>query len=52
MRKLVKVNNSRKDSVEAYACSCKCNCPCYGRTNQVTEAVSKSSAKAQSPNSK
>lgn len=26
MRKLIKANNSRKDSVEAYACRCTCNC--------------------------
>lgn len=52
MRKLVKANTNRKDSIEAYACACNCSCPCAGRTNQVTEAVSKSSAKAQSPNTK
>lgn len=51
MKKLVKANTGRKDSIEAYACACNCSCPCIG-TNQVTQAVSRSSSKAQSPNSK
>ncbi len=43
MKKLVKTNTNRKDSIEAYGCSC--NCPCYG-TNKVTQAVSNSASKA------
>ena len=40
MKKLVKANTGRKDSVEAYACSCTCSCPCSGGANKVTQAVS------------
>lgn len=52
MKKLVKVNNSRKDSIEAYACTCTCSCPCTGGANKVTQAVSTSSTRAQKPNNK
>lgn len=48
MKKLVKANTGRKDSVEAYACSC----PCSGGANKVTQAVSNSSTRAQRPNNK
>lgn len=41
MRKLIKANNSRKDSVEAYACRCSCSCICTG-SSKVTQAVSRS----------
>ena len=43
MRKLIKANNSRKDSVEAYACRCSCSCSCtVGNNSNVTQAVSRS----------
>lgn len=42
MKKLVKANTNRKDSIEAYACTC----PCYGSTNKVTQAVGNSASKA------
>ena len=41
MRKLIKANNSRKDSVEAYACRCSCSCICTG-SSKVTQAVNRS----------
>ncbi len=42
MRKLIKANNSRKDSIQAYACSCSCSCACMGGNNKVTQALSRS----------
>lgn len=51
MKKLVKANTGRNDSIEAYACTCYCSCPCTG-TNKVTQAVSNSSTRAQKPNNK
>lgn len=44
MKKLVKANTNRKDSIEAYACNCYC--PCNGSENKVTQAVSRSASKA------
>ena len=44
MKKLVKANTNRKDSIEAYGCTC--TCPCYGSTNKVTQAVGNSASKA------
>ena len=44
MRKLNKANNSRKDSIQAYACSCNCYCACNS-SNRVTQAVSSSAAR-------
>lgn len=52
MKKLVKANTGRKDSVEAYACTCPCSCPCTGGSSKVTQAVSKSATSAQKPNNK
>lgn len=52
MKKLVKANTGRKDSVEAYAYACNCSCPCAGGANKVTQAVSNSSTSAQKPNNK
>lgn len=43
MRKLIKANNSRKDSVEAYACYCTCACT-NNINNKISKAVSKSTA--------
>lgn len=54
MRKLIKANNSRKDSVEAYACRCSCSCSCTG-SSKVTQAVNRSahsSSTASYPNYK
>ena len=44
MKKLVKANTNRKNSIEAYGCTC--TCPCYGSTNKVTQAVGNSASKA------
>lgn len=55
MRKLIKANNSRKDSVEAYACRCSCSCGCTVGNNKVTQAVNRSahsSSTASYPNYK
>lgn len=45
MRKLIKANNSRKDSIQAYACSCNCYCACNNSSNRVTQAVKSSAAR-------
>lgn len=45
MRKLIKANNSRKDSIEAYG-NCNCTCSCTTSSNQVTKAVSNSASRA------
>lgn len=51
MRKLVKVNNSRKDSVEAYACRCSCTCYCTGDV-KVSQSSSKSVKSTLAPSTK
>lgn len=48
MRKLIKANTSRKDSVEAYACGCSCTCACTTTKVKVNQASSKYVSKAQS----
>lgn len=45
MKKLVKTNTNRKDSVEAYACSCNCVCACTNSNIRVTQAVRNSATR-------
>lgn len=45
MRKLIKANTNRKDSIEAYG-NCNCTCSCTTSSNKVTKAVSNSASRA------
>lgn len=48
MKKLVKVNNSRKDSIEAYANGCTCSClTCSTSSNKVSRSASNAVTNAQ-----
>lgn len=51
MRKLVKSNTSRKDSVEAYACYCHCECYCTGDP-KVEQSSNKSVKSTLAPSTK
>lgn len=52
MKKLIKANNSRKDSVEAYAvCGCYCTCVCTGNA-KITQSSNKSSNSTVAPSTK
>lgn len=51
MRKLVKSNTSRKDSVEAYACYCHCACYCNS-SPKVDESVTKNVKSMNAPSTK
>ena len=52
MKKLIKANNSRKDSVEAYAvCGCYCSCVCTGNP-KITQSSSKSTSSTVAPSTK
>ena len=52
MRKLIKANTSRKDSVEAYAvCGCYCSCVCTGNP-KITQSSGKSTSSTVAPSTK
>ena len=48
MRRLIKANNSRKDSIEAYAYGCTCSClTCSTSSNKVSRSASNAVTNAQ-----
>lgn len=52
MKKLIKANTSRKDSVEAYAvCGCYCSCVCTGNP-KVEQSSNKSVKSTVAPSTK